>query len=139
MANDLQQNEEDLDYTRQVRKELVKEMTKGGMDKLENSSKSILLQALSDIDKAALSRKKIASDEGISNKAIAAQGIIAQLFRDPRSKKVGQIQDGEVITINAEPPKLPDNVVPFTVVPGELDESLPSEGYDEFAKRMGIE
>lgn len=119
----------DLDYTRAMRRKLVEHMTKGGMP-TETKEMSVMLQALDGMDRASLSKKKIKSDEGISNtKALAAE-TIAQLFTDPRLKRMG-LGDGTVTTVV---PVLREMSAP-ALVAGELDLIGGLENYDSFMKK----
>ena len=118
----------DLDFTRTMRRRLIDDMTK---DKIPDDPKerALLLQACDGMDRAALSKKKIKSDEGVSNTMALAAETISQLFTNPRLKNLGKI-DGAV----GEIPVLRELPAP-TVVPGELDTAPPMQNYETFMQR----
>lgn len=120
----------DLDYTRAMRKRIVDEMTKKGLPD-DTKDKALVLAALDGIDRAALTKKRIKSDEGISNtKALAAE-TIAQLFMDPRLKRLGETIEVSV----REVPQLAIDLPMPDIVDGELDSNAGAENYESFMKR----
>ena len=119
----------DLDYTRSKRMQLINSITEKGVP-ADLKDRSILLQALDGMDRAALSKMKIKSDEGISNGQAAAAAILAELFNDPRTRNVGKSNDlvgsVQVLSIAVQPDQL---------LPGELDINPVAESYDSFMAR----
>lgn len=134
--SEMNQHDEDLEFTRSTRKKVINSLMKGGVPN-DVKELSLLLQVMADSDRSALSRKKIASDEGISSKQAMAQAVIAQLFQDSRSKSMGMVDVVDVVA--KELPELPDHLTTISITPGELDEGLPNEDFDGFVKRMGID
>lgn len=118
----------DLDFTRKMRRRLVDDMTR---DKIPDDLKerALLLQILDGMDRAALSKKKIKSDEGVSNTMALAAETISQLFTDPRLKKLGKSAEatGEIQVLRELPPS--------ATVPGELDTVPSMQNYDTFMAR----
>lgn len=119
--------DKDLGYTRDIRKKLADSLTKTGMP-TDIKEQSILLQTLDGIDRAALGKLRIKSDEGISSAQTAAASILATLFNDPRTKNIGKNTDliGDVPTfdVNIEPPILID---------GELDINPQVQNFESFS------
>ena len=122
----------DLDYTKEIRKTLVRHLTKDSKMPEETKQQKILLQALDGIDRAALSKLKIKSDEGASTTANAAL-IIAALFNDPRTTAYGKVSNS-----TREPPEFDVNIKPTTLVEGELDLIGGNDSYEAFVLRTEI-
>ena len=125
-------DDKDLDYTRQMRKRIVEDMTK---DKLptDNKDRMVLLAVLDGMDRAALANKRIKSEEGNNNaKAIAAE-TIAMMFMDPRLKAhtKSQYDPNRPIPVLREDLPVPD------LVEGELDASPTHETYESFMSKHG--
>lgn len=121
--------DKDLDYTRDIRKRLADSLTRKGMPS-DIKEQSILLQTLDGIDRAALGKLRIKSDEGVSSAQMAAASILATLFNDPRTKGIGKNNDliGDIPTfdVTIEPPLL---------IEGELDTSPPIQTFESFSLR----
>ncbi len=118
----------DLNYTREIRKSLITDMTKSGMP-TETKDRMTLLVALSDIDKAAISKKKIKSDEGISNKNLVAVETIAHIFN---TKNVREIPPSEIIGEIKEV----SEVIDVSINEGELSQNSENMNFDAFMSKM---
>lgn len=124
----------DLDYTKEMRKKLVNHVTGGGNKMPEETKQQmVLLQALDGIDRAALSKLKIKSDEGATTSQNAAL-LLAAIFNDPRTKNVGLVEN-----TNREPPVFDINIKPTVLVEGELDLISGSDSYEAFLLRNETE
>lgn len=124
----------DLDYTKEMRKKLVSHVTGGGNKMPEETKQQmVLLQALDGIDRAALSKLKIKSDEGATTSQNAAL-LLAAIFNDPRTKNVGLVEN-----TNREPPVFDINIKPTVLVEGELDLISGSDSYEAFLLRNETE
>lgn len=137
MSDQLNMEEVDLEYTRNLRKQLVSEiMTPEGKMPTETKDRMTLLSALDSIDRAALTKMRIKSDEGMNNTKAQAAEALMLMFMDPRMKS-----KPEVIELGAESvrevPKLPSDLPMPTLVPGELDQSSGNENYNTFMARAG--
>ncbi len=133
-----EQSQEDLDlaYTRDIRRKIVDEqMSASG----EARDIKVVLQALDGIDRQALTKMKIKSDEGMNSAAAMAVGALATLFLDPRAKKMGEVIDiaaGAARTV----PELPADLPMPEILPGEMDAGGGAqENYDTFMSRMAEE
>lgn len=124
----------DLEFTRQIRRDLINEMKKQGLP-TDLKDRALLLTALNDCDRTALMIKKIKSDEGMGNKAAAAASMLATLLNDPRVKQIG-IADASVS--RQVVPALPADLEAPVVKEGELDMSPSNETYATFTERHAI-
>jgi hypothetical protein len=118
----------DLNYTREIRKSLITDMTKSGMP-TETKDRAMLLMALDGVDKAALAKKKIKSDEGISNKNLVAVETIAHIFN---TKNVREIPPSEII---GEIKEVTD-VIDVSINEGELSQNSENMNFDAFMSKM---
>lgn len=78
-------DDEVLNYTHAVRKQLVEYLIEDGPP-TDQKKQTVLLAALTDMDRAALSKKKIKVEEGLGSAQAQAAEAIAMLFSDPRVK-----------------------------------------------------
>lgn len=118
----------DLEYTRGIRKQLISDMINKGMP-TETKDRMTLLVALSDIDKAALSKKKIAVDSEIGNKNLIAAETIAHIFN---TRNVREISPSDIV---GEIKEVQD-VIDVSVNEGELAQTSDSMNYDAFMNKM---
>ncbi len=118
----------DLNYTREIRKSLITDMTKSGMP-TETKDRAMLLMALDGVDKAALAKKKIKSDEGISNKNLVAVETIAHIFN---TKNVREIPPSEIIGEIKEV----SEVIDVSINEGELSKNSENMNFDAFMSKM---
>lgn len=124
----------DLEFTRQIRRDLINEMKRDGLPK-DAKDRALLLAALNDSDRTALMIKKIKSDEGMGNKAAAAASMLASLLNDPRIKSIGIAEVGAVRQVT---PALPADIENPVVKEGELDMTPSNESYATFTERHAI-
>ncbi len=124
----------DLEFTRQIRRDLIIEMKRDGLPK-DAKDRALLLAALNDSDRTALMIKKIKSDEGMGNKAAAAASMLASLLNDPRIKSIGIAEVGAVRQVT---PALPADIENPVVKEGELDMAPSNESYATFTERHAI-
>jgi hypothetical protein len=118
-----------LTYTQKQRQKIVERLMKLEHDKLEGSDKTMLLMALDGMDRSALGRKRLKSDENISASQAAVAGLIAKVLATPGALQAGMMIDG----ITTRPvPQLPADIPEPDLVPGELDSGAPQMSYDTF-------
>lgn len=133
------QEEIDLRYTRDIRRQIIdKQMSNTNVDGCDYK---LVLAAADGIDRQALTKLRIKSDEGISNTAAQAAGALAQLFMDPRLKQAGEIIDVGADSVRVIP-TLADDLPGPALVDGELDSSGTADNYETFMARtqgMGVE
>lgn len=125
-------DDKDLDYTRNVRMRLVEDMTK---DKLpeDNKDRLTLLAVLDGMDRVSLAKKRLKAEEGASNaKAVAAE-TIAMMFMDSRLKS----HTSQQYDANREIPVLRDDLPVPELVDGELEIVPQHETYETFMSKHG--
>lgn len=120
-------DDEVLRFTQQARKGLVDDIIAGGMPK-DPKDRSTLLQALSDMDRTALTKKRIVGDAKNAEADRVAAKAIAHIFErmGTRSPFEGNEVPGRVIDM---PETLLDDV---RAVPGETDIGIANLTYDSF-------
>lgn len=124
--------DQDLEYARSKRKQIINALTEKGIPK-EESTISILLGALSDMDRVSLGRKKIKADSDVAANNKQAADLIASIFNMPNSKKIGNTEDdGTVGTI----PKVADLLPKVDIIPGEMDVNPSQLDYESFMSKV---
>ena len=132
MAKTLNMTEDEiLQYTQNIRKDMVEKIIEGGVP-TDNETRYALLSALGDMDKQAMGNKKIAASLiGSESDRLVANALIMlgnQLQgRNPYEKEIGS---GDI-------PEVDFAMLPATeLTPGEDEQGISSEKYDEFMGRM---
>lgn len=123
---------DDLAYTRSKRKQIIEHITAKGIPE-DVKMQSILLQSLDGMDRAALGKMKIKSDEGVSSAQLAAAAIMATIFNDPRVKTIGKTDSA-----TREVPILDTSLPQVELVEGELDIDPKGDSFEAFAARTGL-
>lgn len=129
------QDDDVLVYTRRIRREFIDGATSGGMP-VDPKDRAAVLQAMADMDRAALANKRITKDEQIANTQANAANLLAQMFgqsgnRDPFAA-------GETIEGTAEEvlPEVPDRLIEDAeFVEGESEIGISRENYEEFTRK----
>jgi hypothetical protein len=126
-----------LAYTQNVRKNIVADLTKGKAFPENKGQQILLMQALDGMDRAALTSKRIKSDEKTSQGVAGAAGIIAQML----SQMGGMVHmpkpvDGEIV--NVEPKMLTEEIPEPQLVPGEIEINAGQMDYNSFVTSMGV-
>lgn len=122
-----------LDYTQRLRRKYVDTVTDGGV-RMPSDSKDakVLLTALSDMDKTAMGKKRLRSDEEQSKQSAQAIAELAALV----AQSIGS--SGNPTSATARPaPKLDDSgMEPLKTVDGETQIGVSGETYESFEKRQ---
>lgn len=137
-AQNISTEDETLQYTLDMRRRIVKEMTSTNIPISDPKSMGILLQTLDGMDRSALGQKKIKSEENIAgaNQAMAAT-IIAELLQ--KSSSVG-VKPFAVANPQPRPaPTLPADIPDPVLVEGEIGVSPPQLSYETFTKKYSPE
>jgi ATP-dependent DNA ligase len=131
-TDNIDQTDLDLDYVRGKRKQVIDTLTEGGLPK-NTREMELLLMALSDMDRTALSKKKIKVDKEIGNNQNQAMELIATMFTSTKIKEISLGNyDGTI-----ELPFLNDSVPKPDLIDGETDAlSSAAEDYNSFTSRM---
>lgn len=116
-----------VSFTQRKRKELVDEMTKGGLP-TEKGDRIVLLSALVDMDRTAIAKMKIGSQEreGAADRSAA---LVAAKILSGMGPQMGRVIDS---TCTRETPALDDKDLPeLELVPGETDIGLSTLTYEQ--------
>jgi hypothetical protein len=125
----IQNEDQILHYTQGQRKTIVERLMKMEHDKLEGSDKTMLLMALDGMDRSALGRKRLKTDENVAASQVAVAGLIAKVLATPGALQAHQLLDG----LTSRPiPQLPAEIPEPTLVPGEMDTEAPQMDYTTF-------
>lgn len=124
-------DEEVLAYTQGKRKELVEKITANGMPG-DKSEQVVLLEALSGMDRAALSTLKMKSEERIGNQQAQAAAFVASVLTQTGRNKVFQVDH----PVEREIPSLGNDVPTPQIVDGELDQTATQLDYATFMSKM---
>lgn len=120
-----------LTYTQKKRQQLVTQMMGEDGEKLANlekGDKMVVLAALDGMDRAALGRKRLKTDEKTAASQAAAAALIAQVLQAPGALQAGLVIDG----IARPVPQLPTSIPEPEVVPGEMDSDAAQMDFDTF-------
>jgi len=131
MGAHLRESNDDLFYTRSMRRQLVKAITKDGTEFPTHSEKiSALAGVLSDIDRQALSLQKLKTDQAAVDNQAAAAALIATVIAQGNVKNIGRATDEVART----QPVLED-IIAVSLNPGEMDIGTNSLDYDQFMEQ----
>lgn len=129
--------EEDLDFTRSKRLQLVNRILAKPELLDDPKMAKVLLSALSDQDKQVLGKQRLKVDEGTSNLAAQAVGIIKELFNDPRLKSMVTPVTGAAAS--REAPVLGSDIPVPDIVTGEMDIFPQPQDFDAFTRQNEID
>lgn len=136
MTPEITQDDKDLDYVRGIRKELIENLItgEGGARMLPRDAKDVntLAGVLSDMDRAALSNKRLAQEKEAQKNTNDNALLIAQML----SKISGLDLGGQEPNHTRETPSMPEGTMPDIIVEGMLDTRVSNETYADFAKKM---
>jgi hypothetical protein len=121
----------DFDYVRNYRTQIINSMMSKGVPS-DLKEIDLIRSTLADMDRVTLGRKRIKTDEKLGNAHAQAAALIAELVMRPDIKKIGMGGPSRPSL-----PELPDQLTPYTVLPGELDVGVQIEDYESFQKRAG--
>lgn len=126
----IEKEDDVLRFTQRSRQQIVKSLMSKDLNDLNSAQISLLAGMLDGMDRSAMGRKRLQTDEKVGNANAMAAAVIAQVLANPGAMKAGQIIDGQ------EPrralPVLPADVPEPTTVPGEMDSDSPQMNYDTF-------
>lgn len=133
MSIEIDQDDIDLNYARDKRKQLVEHFCKDGKVPDDPDSQATMLKALSDMSKDAIAKKRIRSDENVAAGNGANVALVASLLSkfNPSMLEQNATPDvvGTIPVLSLPKPQL---------VPGETDVIQSSETYKSFTERMGM-
>lgn len=123
------QQEADLEFARQARKKVVNVLETNGTPPEDPRLLTLYLANLDGMERTALGQKRINADKELGNVQAQAAGLLAELFRHPKTITVGR---GERV---GDVPVLDKDIAPTRIVDGELAGQTSAENYDDFMQR----
>jgi hypothetical protein len=120
--------EADIAFVQGKRKEIVYKLMPDGKPPSDTKEMSILLTALDGIDRSALTRLRIKSDEKTADSMVGGAAIIAKALGmiSPQNFMQGDVTDAEV-----KPPQLGSGIPAPVLSPGEVEEGTRNISYKE--------
>lgn len=128
-------DEQQLLYTQKIRRGYIDQAIQGKVLQTgERGDKALLLQTLNDMDRAALTNKRIKADE--KNGAVTAQAasVVASMLERMSSGSLRQNTPTGV----GPAPSLPDTVPAPTLVPGETEVGAAGMTYKSFITTQNV-
>jgi hypothetical protein len=128
----LMDDDEVLDYTQLQRRQFINHFTQNGQTMpTDPKDAKVLLTALADMDRSALGKKRIRTDEQIAQ--MNAQSVDA-IAAEVKRTMLGRLTEPDE---SRTPPTLDDlELPPLDLVDGETDVGVNSESYDAFKQRF---
>ena len=117
----------DMQFVRDVRKQLIGDLIKEGVPK-DIKEQSVLLTALTDMDRSAIARLRIKSDDNNTDKMASAALVVAEVLRKTKPREFQAIE----IDDNREIPMLPASVPSGTYNEGLMQQGTNNTTFDEF-------
>ena len=116
---ELSQEDLDLEYTKAHRVKIIEALSADSKNVLADPKMAnVYLSALADMDKVALGKKRIKSDDKKNDNAAQAAAMLAILLNDSNIRNAGR---GTLPVVERVIPQLPDDHPTPKVIPGELD------------------
>jgi hypothetical protein len=127
----IEKEDDVLQFTQKSRQQIVKALMGKSIDDLNASQISLLTASLDGMDRSALGRKRLQTDEKVGNANAMAAAVVAQILANPAARQAaGQIVDGQAP--RREIPRLPAEVPEPVTVPGEMESDAPQMNFDTF-------
>lgn len=120
-----------LRFSQGIRKDLVTDMTKGGLPE-DNKDRAMLLTALADMDRVAISNKRIGSQEKANGSNLLVAMAMAKLTENLGGKNPFETDVTPGRTLDADLEKIPD----VETVEGEMHIGAEDNCYEEFMKKF---
>ena len=117
----------DMQFVRDVRKQLIGDLIKEGVPK-DIKEQSVLLTALTDMDRSAIARLRIKSDDNNTDKMASAALVVAEVLRKTKPREFQAIE----IDDNREIPMLPASIPSGTYNEGLMQQGTNNTTFDEF-------
>ncbi len=131
-------DDEVIAYTQKIRTSLIATLTPDGKLPSDPKEQQVLLAALSDMDRAAISNKRLKSDDRNADTAKFATQLIGKMFdalgnSNPFIKEVSP-EHMQAQALPEHPPVLLENV---KEAPGELEVGVQTLDYNTFMNENG--
>ena len=128
-------DDNDLSFVREKRKQIINHYLDQGIDKLTDVKEVALVATLlNDMDRTALSKKRLKTDDKKNNNSAAAIDLISKIFTEKNVKDI--IPEDAVAKLVA--PELEMTLDNVTTVEGEMDTNVSVEDYESFMNRVGV-
>ncbi len=128
----LKPEEKDLEFTNEIRKKIVNHYIKDGGMPADVKDMAMLQNALDGIDRGALGKLKIKSDEKTNNKELVALETIANIFNTIPTNKLNASR----ITNEVGVMKEVKDVIDVTILDGEMSSVNEKTDYEKFMAKM---
>lgn len=122
-------DDEVLNYTQDIRKRFVDEIVKDKLPVDDKGTAGLMLQALADMDRTAIGKKKIVIEQGQSESDRMVANALAQLAQNPNLPDLFSAH-GKGVIIDADVSRLPQ----IDHVPGQDAVGIEDRNYDGFIK-----
>lgn len=133
-AADAPDEDEVLAFTHQMRKRVVRDITKDGTPVNDSRQMGVLLQTLDGMDRSAITRKRMRVDQDIAKGTNESNaGLLAAVLRS--IPNVGRPAPGEAPLVERAIPVLPDTVDIGQMVEGQTEKAPPQDTYQSFMAR----
>ena len=127
-------DDNDLSFVREKRKMIINHYLDQGIDKLNDVKEvALVVTLLNDMDRTALGKKRLKTDDKKNNNSAAAIDLISKIFTEKNVKDI-MPEDAVAKLVAPELEMTLDNV---TTVEGEMDTNAPVEDYESFMNRVG--
>lgn len=127
-------DDNDLSFVREKRKQIINHYLDQGIDKLTDVKEVALVATLlNDMDRTALSKKRLKTDDKKNNNSAAAIDLISKIFTEKNVKDI--VPEDAVAKLVA--PELEMTLDNVRVVEGEMDTNVSVEDYESFMNRVG--
>lgn len=128
-------DDNDLSFVREKRKMIINHYLDQGIDKLADVKEvALVVTLLNDMDRTALGKKRLKTDDKKNNNSAAAIDLISKIFTEKNVKDI-MPEDAVAKLVAPELEMTLDNV---TTVEGEMDTNAPVEDYESFMNRVGV-
>ena len=118
-----------------VRMLVITQLTKGGTETPADPKEAkVLLAAADGMDRQAIGRLRIKTEQQLANAALEAIHLADEIFKD-RDALVTRARSGQPLESVLDTAQLPDCFVP---IPGQTDINPPQETFEHFRARMNM-
>ena len=122
----------ELDATQNIRKELLDLLLADKKALVEDLERMAMVdKLLSSQDRATLGRMRLKVEEKTSKSNAQIVAMMAALALDPQIKTIGL----SITPVDRQAPELPEGIVEFEILPGEMDQGTVVEDFDTFMTR----
>jgi hypothetical protein len=127
-------DEEMLNYTQGVRKDIIVALTKQGIPSEAPDTVNLMLKTLGDMDRNSLGRMRLKVEENAGKGLAGAAVVVAEMLN-----KMGNMRpfQSPVPVARGGAPELGHDIPPPSLVAGEIDTNAAQRSYDAFIEANG--